>query len=108
MSSKAKQNKLKKLLRGSGLPNVYKQMILGNIAKLSDKQIEKAVKALEKERKEVNKAEQAIKSFEAARQKGWVDLAKKQQKIADKFVADTIKSLAKSAPVKKKKPAKKK
>lgn len=108
MSSKAKQNKLKKLLRDSGLPNVYKQMILGNITKLPEKQIERAVKALEKEQDRVSKAQQAIKSFEAAREKEWAKLEKKQQKIADAFVVETIKSVAGKAALKKKKPAKKK
>lgn len=102
MSSKIKQEKVKKLLKDSTLPDVYKQMIAGNLRVLSDKQLDRAARALAKEQLLLTRAGQAIKRFESARKQGWARLKKSQQKIADNFIAETIKKAAGSPGPKKK------
>lgn len=97
MASKLKQKKVTKLLEDSTLPDVYKKVILENLDKLREQQMDKAIKALEKEEVKLSKTEQALKRFEIVRKRAWKKLKKEQQKVADEFVAETVKVMVEAA-----------
>lgn len=93
MELKEKKEKLITLLEDSNLPELSQKTIIDNIDRLEEQYLDGIIKALEREQKQFEKLEKALRKFEKKKKEEWQKLEKKQKNLAKKFVEKTLKEI---------------